>query len=210
MKVISFIAAWFIRGLHATLRVRHVRSEYLTGTPQYILAFWHGHLLLMLHCRFRRPMTVMSSRSRDGEYIARVFDWYGVNCVRGSSSRGGGAAVRGVIRAARAGSNIGFTPDGPTGPRHVAKEGVIFAAQATGLPIVPIAFAAEKKRLLQSWDRMVVPRPFTRAMYVCGPPIVVPRDGDIEEWRLKLERALNDLYDETEQSFELLWKEGER
>ena len=145
MKAIALLGSLFIRALHATLRVRHVRVENILSTPQYIIAFWHAHLLLMLHSRYRRPITVMISQSKDGEYIARVFDHYGVDSARGSSTRGGSAALREMIRAARAGRNIVFTPDGPKGPARVAKDGVVVAAQATGLPIVPIAFAAKKK-----------------------------------------------------------------
>jgi lysophospholipid acyltransferase (LPLAT)-like uncharacterized protein len=145
LRVIALIASLFIRALHATLRVRHVRVEHLDNTPQYILAFWHAHLLLMLHAKYRKPITVMISRSKDGEYIARVFDWYGVQSARGSSTRGGGLALRELIRDARAGKNIVFTPDGPKGPARVAKDGVVYAAQMTGLSIVPVAFAAQKK-----------------------------------------------------------------
>ena len=198
MKFTSFLAALLIRGLHATLRVRHVRLENIENTPQYILAFWHAHLLLMLHSRYRLPISVMISRSKDGEYIARVFDWYGVNSARGSSHRGGSAALRELIREARAGKNIVFTPDGPKGPARIAKDGVVYAAQATGLPIVPIAFAAKKKKLLRSWDRMVVPMPFSRALFLYGDPIVVPRDGDVEEWRVEIERRMNALADEAD------------
>jgi lysophospholipid acyltransferase (LPLAT)-like uncharacterized protein len=140
-----FIGSLFIRALHATLRVKHVDVENIAGAPQYILAFWHSHLLMMLHSRYRRPISVLISQSRDGEIIARVFDFYGVESSRGSSTRGGTAALRDLIRAARGGKNIVFTPDGPKGPARVAKEGVVVAAQATGLPIVPIAFAAKKK-----------------------------------------------------------------
>ncbi|MBK5259096.1 MAG: DUF374 domain-containing protein [Thermoanaerobaculia bacterium] len=150
MRVVSFLGAIFIRALHSTLRVRHVRYENIANVPQYILTFWHAHLLLMLHSRFRKPISVMSSRSRDGEIIAGVFRYYGVGVARGSSTRGGQAALREMIRRARNGSSIVFTPDGPTGPARVAKEGVIFAAQATGLPIQVIAFAAKKK---SCWDR---------------------------------------------------------
>jgi lysophospholipid acyltransferase (LPLAT)-like uncharacterized protein len=150
MKLLSMLSALFIRVLHATLRVRHVDAENLQSQPQYILAFWHAHLLLMLHSRFRRPIVVMLSRSKDGEYMARVFDRYGVESARGSSTRGGSAALRAMIRAAREGKNIVFTPDGPKGPARVAKDGVIYAAQATGLPIVPVAFAAQKKNF---WGR---------------------------------------------------------
>jgi len=145
VKLLSFIASLFIRALHATLRIRHVNVEHIEAQSQYILAFWHCHLLLMLHSRYRRPITVMISRSKDGEYIARVFDWYGVESARGSSTRGGSSALRELIREARAGKNIVFTPDGPKGPPRIAKDGVAYAAQATGLPIVPVAFAAKKK-----------------------------------------------------------------
>jgi lysophospholipid acyltransferase (LPLAT)-like uncharacterized protein len=145
VKFVAFISSLFIRLLYATLRIRHVHRENLDTQPQYLLAFWHAHLLMMLHSAYRRPIVVMISRSKDGEYIARVFDHYGVESARGSSTRGGSSALREMIRAARDGKNIVFTPDGPKGPPRVAKDGVIFAAQATGLPIVPVAFAAQKK-----------------------------------------------------------------
>lgn len=146
MRPVVSRSAWtFIRLLHATLRVRHVRPENLTDQKQYIMSFWHEHLLLMLHSRFRKPIMVISSRSKDGDISAGVFLLAGVECVRGSSSKGGGSALRELIRGARNGRNIVFTPDGPTGPRRIAKSGVIFAAQATGLPVVPVALAAKKK-----------------------------------------------------------------
>ena len=145
MKFIALIASLLMRGLHATLRMRHVHAEHLVDTPQSIIAFWHCHLLLMLHTKWHGSATVIISQSKDGEYIARVFDWYGVDSVRGSSTRGGAKALREIIREARAGKTIVFTPDGPKGPPRIVKEGVIAAAKATGLPIVPIAFAAKKK-----------------------------------------------------------------
>jgi lysophospholipid acyltransferase (LPLAT)-like uncharacterized protein len=141
----AFILATFIRLLHATLRVKHEGVEKLHALPQYIIAFWHEHLLLMLHTRYRRPIRVLVSQSRDGALIASTFAHYGVDVSRGSTSRGATAALRDMIRAARDGSNIVFTPDGPRGPRRIVKEGVVYAAQATGLPIVPFAFAAKKK-----------------------------------------------------------------
>ena len=145
MKFFAFLGSLFIRGLHATLRVKHVRAENIERLPQYILAFWHSHLLLMLHCRYRRPISVLISQSKDGEAIARVFDWYGVDSARGSSTRGGSAALRELLREAREGKNIVFTPDGPKGPARIAKDGVVYAALSTGLPIAPVAFAAKKK-----------------------------------------------------------------
>ncbi len=145
MRIVAWIGSLFIRALYATLRVRHVNAGNLESQPQYILTFWHAHLLLMLHSAYRRPIVVMISRSKDGEYIARVFDHYGVESARGSSTRGATPALREMIRAAREGKNIVFTPDGPKGPPRVVKDGVIHAARVTGLPIVPVAFAAQKK-----------------------------------------------------------------
>ena len=144
-RILPAIGAMFIRLLHATLRVRHVGVETLDAMPQYIIAFWHEHLMMMLHARYRRPIRVLVSQSRDGELIASTFSRYGVDVSRGSTTRGGIAALRDMIRSARAGSNIVFTPDGPKGPRRIAKDGVIYAAQATGLPVVPVAFTAKKK-----------------------------------------------------------------
>lgn len=197
-KVLGYLGALIIRLLHITLRVRHVHAEWIESTPQYIISFWHEHLLLMLHSKFRRPITVMSSQSRDGQYIAQAFQFFNVEVVRGSSSKGASGALRALIRKARDGRNIVFTPDGPRGPRRVAKDGVVYAAQATGLPIVPMAFAAARVKRLASWDRMVVPYPFSRSVFVYGQPLEVPRKAEIEEWRLKVEQTMNALAEEAE------------
>jgi lysophospholipid acyltransferase (LPLAT)-like uncharacterized protein len=144
-RLIAFVATMIIRSLHATLRVRHVRLANLEKLPQSIIAFWHQHVLMMLHSRYPRPITVLISQSRDGEMMSRVVNLYGADTARGSATRGGSVALRELIRAAREGKNIGFTPDGPKGPARIVKDGVVGTARATGLPIVPIVFAAKKK-----------------------------------------------------------------
>ena len=144
-RLVGLLAATLIRALYWTLRVRHVRSENIERTPQYIIAFWHCHLLMMVKCRFRTPISVLISQSKDGEFIARTMAHFEVDSARGSSSRGGSAAMREMIRLARIGTNLVFTPDGPRGPARIASDGVVYAAQMTGLPIVPVAFAAKKK-----------------------------------------------------------------
>lgn len=145
VRLAAFLGATFIRMLYWTLRVRHMRVENLERTPQYIIAFWHSHLLMMVKCRFRTPISVLISQSKDGELIARTMAYFEVDSSRGSSSRGGSAAMREMIRLARMGTNLVFTPDGPRGPARIASDGVVYAAQMTGLPIVPVAFAAKKK-----------------------------------------------------------------
>jgi lysophospholipid acyltransferase (LPLAT)-like uncharacterized protein len=145
MKLLALLGYLFIRALHATLRVRHVRAENLDSVPQYILAFWHDHVLLSLHSRWRVPTTAIISRSKDGEIVSRVLHLYGAETARGSSTRGGEVALREVLRDVRAGKSIAVTPDGPKGPPRVVKDGIVYIAQVSGLPIVPFAFAAKKK-----------------------------------------------------------------
>jgi lysophospholipid acyltransferase (LPLAT)-like uncharacterized protein len=145
MKLLSLLGYVFMRALHATLRVRHVNAEHLEGQPRYIIAFWHRHILLSLHTRWRRPTTAIISRSKDGEIVSGVLRLYGAETARGSSTRGGDVALREILRDVRAGKNIAFTPDGPKGPPRIVKEGVIYVAKVSGLPIVPFAFAAKKK-----------------------------------------------------------------
>jgi lysophospholipid acyltransferase (LPLAT)-like uncharacterized protein len=199
MKLIPPLVYMFVRTLSSTLRVRHVHPEHIEGTPQYIIAFWHRHMLPLLgRSRWKRPIAVMTSASKDGDISTATLVLFGIESSRGSSTRGGSKALRGMLRAARAGRNIVFTPDGPRGPAGVVKDGVIFTAQAAGLPIVPMGFAAKKYKRLNSWDRMVIPMPFSKGVIVYGEPMAVPRDGDIEEWRLKLERTLDELSEEAE------------
>lgn len=202
----AFVIRTIVRLLHATLRVRHVHPERLERLPRYVMAFWHEHLLLMLHSRYRMPVNVLSSQSKDGDISRRVMEGYGASVVLGSSTRGGMAALRELVRRARAGSNLAFTPDGPRGPRRVAKSGFIAAAQLAEIPIVPIAFAADRPKHLRSWDRMIVPRPFSRVLFLYGEPIDVPRDADAGEWAAKVGETMTSLADEAERDFERLWR----
>lgn len=205
MKLLPLIGYVFLRLLHATLRVRHVRAENLENAPQQVLVFWHECILMALHSRWRQPTTAIISRSSDGELVARLLQFYGAETARGSSSRGGELALREVIRAARAGRSIGVTPDGPRGPRRVLKDGVVYIAQVTGLPVIPFYFTSRRKKRLRSWDQEILPIPFSKAIFLYGSPIAVPRDGDVEEWRLKIELALNELAEEAERDFDVLW-----
>jgi lysophospholipid acyltransferase (LPLAT)-like uncharacterized protein len=146
--VVPGLAAVFIRGLHRTLRIRHTGSESVerlrSEGRRFILAFWHAHLLMMVYARYPLPVVAMISRHRDGELIARTVEKFGASAARGSTTRGGGAALREMIRNAR-GSTLATTPGVPKGPRRVAQRGVVQVAQATGNPIIPIAFIAQKK-----------------------------------------------------------------
>jgi lysophospholipid acyltransferase (LPLAT)-like uncharacterized protein len=143
-----------------------------------IFAHWHGRLLPLSYHHRGRGLGPIISRSGDGEYIARIVRHWGYTPVRGSSSRGGSQALREMLRLARAGRMLVFTPDGPRGPRAEVKSGVLIAAQLTGLPIVPASSAASRAWWFGGWDRFLVPKPFARVVVGFGAPIYVPRDAD--------------------------------
>lgn len=192
--VLPFAAATFIRALRATLRLHHygdawIRQRERAG-ERFILAFWHRHLLLMPFSYRGEKISVLVSQSRDGELIARTVAHFGIDASRGSSSRGGAAGLRSLLRKGAAGYDLAFTPDGPRGPVHEVQPGVILAAAATGFPIQPVALAATREKLLSSWDRFVVPLPFSSVHFVYGQPVEVGRREDPEAAAARLKEAL--------------------
>lgn len=214
-RQLPHLAALLIRVIRATMRIRYVMPEstsQLVGDRRpFVLTFWHGHLLMMVYAKYRKPIMTMGSQHRDGELVVRTIKHFGASAARGSTTRGGTSALRTMLLAAREGYTLAITPDGPNGPRRVAQKGVVQIAQATGLPVIPVAFVASRKTLLRSWDRFQVPHPFSRGIFVYGDPIEVPRkvsDEETERLRGQIERVLNELSDESEEHFEELWVRG--
>ena len=161
-----------------------------------IYAFWHDRVFLATYFWQRRRIVVMTSRSFDGEYIARFIQRFGYGAARGSSSRGATGAIVEMVRLMRAGSPTAFTIDGPRGPRHIAKMGAVLLAKKTGNPILPFTINAEKSWQVSSWDRPQIAKPFSRARVHIAPPIFVPSDAseaDLEAKRDEVQRSLDDL-----------------
>jgi lysophospholipid acyltransferase (LPLAT)-like uncharacterized protein len=147
------------------------------GAP-VIFVFWHGQMLPLVHHHRNQGVVVLVSEHADGEYITRVIERHGFGSVRGSSTRGAAKGLKGLIRAARAGKDLALTPDGPRGPAREFKPGALAVAQATGLPIIPLAAGASRGWRFHSWDGFLVPQPFSRIRIEYGPPWRVPRDAD--------------------------------
>lgn len=185
-----------MRVLAATLRVRREEAAVAplwAARAPLIYAMWHGRLLLLPYLYGHRGAHVLTSRSRDGELVARWISRFGLDPVRGSSSRGGGDALRVLTRALRAGREVVVVPDGPRGPREVLKPGVIALARLSGAPIVPTAVGASREWRLRSWDEFRIPRPFARCVVRFGEPIRVSRAADRageEAARKEVEAAL--------------------
>jgi len=164
----------------------------------FVLCFWHGRLMMMARMRSRnlRMIHVLISTHSDGELIARSIEGLGFSTVRGSSKRGGYAAMRGLVELIGKGDSAAFTPDGPIGPRMRVQGGAISAASMGAIPIYPIAVSTRRGPMLDSWDRFLLATPFNRGLYIVGERIDVPPDLDDEQfetYRVALERALNTL-----------------
>jgi lysophospholipid acyltransferase (LPLAT)-like uncharacterized protein len=164
-----------------------------------IYAFWHNRVFLATYYFRRRGIVVMTSRSFDGEYIARFIQRFGYGAARGSSSRGAvGALVEMVKLMRNEGRPTAFTIDGPRGPRYVAKMGAVLLAKKTGAPLLPFTVNPARYYAAPSWDGFRVPYPFGRARVLIAPPIRVPPDADeaaLEAKRAELQRALDSLDD---------------
>ena len=164
------------------------------GLPIY--NFWHERIFLTTYWWRNRRIVVLTSRSFDGEYIARFIQRFGYGAARGSSTRGGAGAVVEMVRLMRAGCTTAFTIDGPKGPRRVAKLGSVLLAKKSGQPLMPVTMALARYWTLPSWDRFQIPKPFTRARVYVAPPIRVASDADDEALARKrdeLQRTLEDL-----------------
>jgi lysophospholipid acyltransferase (LPLAT)-like uncharacterized protein len=183
--------------LARTWRVEYRREpgydEAMRAKEPMLFAFWHARQLPLVWTHRDLGAVVLVSRHRDGELITRVLARFGFGTARGSSTRGGEAAVLAIRAAVQAGRLIGITPDGPRGPAERAKDGVVFLAGRLGVRVVPVASAARDAWVLRSWDRFRIPKPFARVCVTLGSPIAVAPGRDVETTareRARLEAAL--------------------
>ena len=207
-RIVGLYLSFALRTTRWTLVGAEHIASHTAGAPA-IAAFWHARLPLLPALWFamrragaRGTPRVLVSKHRDGRFIGAVVRRFGVTVVHGSSSKsgsardvaekGGAASVRALLSVLEAGEHILITPDGPRGPACRAAPGVAQIAGLSGVPVLPIGAQTSRRRLLPTWDRMVVPLPFGRGVIVCGEPIPVPRDG----WEAALPRigaALDDV-----------------
>ncbi len=151
-----------------------------------IYAFWHDRIFASTWYFRNRGIAVITSQSKDGEYIARFIQRLGYGAIRGSSTRGGVGALVEMIKTMRNGTAAAFTLDGPRGPRYEAKPGAVLLAKKTGNPIMPFVVECEEFWTIGSWDRLQIPRPFTRAKLTIAQPIYVAPDADENEIKARL------------------------
>ena len=189
-----------IRAIGGTMRYETEGWEnfenVVSGGRQPILAVWHDRIFASTYFLRGRGIVVITSQSFDGEYIARFLNRFGFGTVRGSSTRGGVRALVEMIRLMRRGLPMAFTVDGPKGPRYVAKSGAIVLAAKTGNPILPFSVECAKYWTVKSWDRLQIPKPFTKARFIVGTPLWIngsSSEDDLAAKLTELQNALDDL-----------------
>lgn len=167
-----------------------------------IFAFWHNRLLVCGHHVCRRwqraglPLACLTSQSRDGEIAARLGVRLGVEIVRGSTSQGALSGLRKLYRLmARKGVSVITAPDGPRGPAYQCQPGTAVLARMAAAPIVPMAFAASSVWRLDSWDRLEIPKPFSRVTLAVGEPLTVGEGEPVEDATARLAQALAEVSD---------------
>ncbi|MBI4745021.1 MAG: lysophospholipid acyltransferase family protein [Deltaproteobacteria bacterium] len=190
------IAGLLIRALAAAMKLEFLHEErvrpFWEKDERFILAFWHGRLLMMPFCYHGKGIKLLISQHKDGDLLARAMKRFGYDSIRGSTTRGGAAAMREMVKATKD-YDIGITPDGPRGPKYAVQEGVIALARLTGAPILPLTFGSSKKKVFASWDAFNLPYPFSRGVFMWGEPIYVGKEDDMEEKRKELEFNLREM-----------------
>lgn len=174
VAVISALGGFVLRLLGMTWRVRREGAAAFDGMLErgepFIIVFWHGEILPVSWVHRDRGIAPLISRHADGEIIARIVEGLGYRTVRGSSSRGGVRALLETAQRVSEGITVGFTPDGPRGPRHVFAPGALIVAQRTGRPIVALGATASRAWRLRSWDKHLIPKPFATVTVRYSPP----------------------------------------
>ena len=184
-NLVGILGRFFIDLLFCTMKIDSKGFEKvkpIISSGRFIFVFWHSRMLFFNYMYKRLNAAILVSQSEDGEIIARVLQRQGHEAIRGSTTRGGFRALAILIKKLKERKRPALIiPDGPQGPRFKVQPGVIILAKKTGYPILPVSYSAKKIKIFASWDRFILPCPFTKCMAVYGDPVYVPQDADRDE-----------------------------
>jgi len=210
-SLVSLLIAAYLRFAYATSRwqVRgwdNIQSQIDAGQP-VILCFWHARMIMSMYgWRHPHPLNMLSTPHRDGKIAALSYNRLGIKTIWGSTKKGGSEAARAMIKALKSGETVAITPDGPKGPRQRMQPSAIDIARMSGAKLVPVSAASSNSKILGTWDRLQIPKPFGRGVIWADAAIDVPRkasDDDFETLRQSVEDRLNAMTQELDREFGL-------
>ena len=184
------------KSLKVTFKNREVINNLENQNKNFVLAFWHGQMLLAWYLHRNKYFTALISKSKDGDLLEKILKHWKYNVVRGSSSKGGDVALGIMVDSARNNESVVITPDGPRGPINRMKAGAVITAKKSKIPLVLVGIGYNKKRILKSWDKFEIPKFFSVAKAVYSDPIYINSDlsfSETSEIILNCERKLNEL-----------------
>jgi hypothetical protein len=186
-----------------TLRIqiinRDVESRLEKQGKAIIYTFWHGRMLYFPYLyRFSNKSTILTSPSEDGEIVARTAKIFGFSSIRGSSFKRGGPALLKMTRSIKEGKAVTMVADGSRGPLYKVQEGIINLAYLTGAPILPVVYGVKNKIQLKTWDRFIIPLPFSKIKVMYGDPVYVDKKTEEIKSKSKLEELEKKLKEITQ------------
>ena len=203
IAIIPTVLAFLVRLWFATCKVKvhgeNYRETVMADSGSAVGTFWHyGFLYSFFHNRNEKVIAMVSG-SKDGEYISRFVEKFGVVTVRGSRNRGGVGALKGMLKGMRAGYSGAIVADGSQGPARVLQAGCIILASRSGAPVIPMGWSCNRYITFNSWDKTAIPYPFSKIEFFYGEPILIPpkmNQEEIETFRTLVEERLNQLYEQ--------------
>lgn len=214
-RILNFIIPLLVyllaKLINKTLKLKVIGEDKVKQLKQegkrLIYACWHGRTFILIPYMANQQIAVMTSLSQDGEYLSRIFKKFRYRVHRGSYTRGGVRGLLGLIRDMKAGYNVGFAVDGPTGPIYEPKEGIIFFAKKTQAYIVPLtAYSKNPWIFKKAWDKFMLPKPFSQAIIIFDTPYQVYKEAEIEKECKKLKEKLETITNKAE---EVLFKNNQ-
>ena len=206
LPIIIAAGYWFIRLIGPTLRVcvsREQGAQATVGQRPLIISFWHAGIIPATYLFRNVGIRVMSSNSYDGEYMGRIIRRFGFVAVKGSSSHNAVRALLGLRRALQQSWSVAFTLDGPRGPRYKVKPGPVALARSCGVPLTMFHIAVDRAWVLNTWDRLIIPKPFSRVLMRFGKLVPVPADAsdeDVERYQRELQNSLDRIREFAEEN----------
>jgi lysophospholipid acyltransferase (LPLAT)-like uncharacterized protein len=201
VKIFSWFISGYISFVFKTTRWKFLneaipQAYWKEGKP-FMLCFWHNRLALMTFIWPKsHPLYMMISSHPDGQIISNTVGRYGIKTVV-MSSKNGTEGIRNAMRFVKSGASLGITPDGPRGPRFQADKGALSLARMAKIDLIPASYSTTRRKILKSWDRLVVPLPFGRGVFMWGQPICL-KDINLKESHKIFETALTDLTNHTD------------